>query len=283
MTTDRPKRGRLWIPIALLAVIAGAEYARRSLPREGALRITLVRRTEVAPGIELVETELRRGEHDAGRLVAVYAAPDRVEPKIIFNRARRALAAIAPSAALVVNGGYFTPERKPTGLLVTSGRTLHPLVPKGGAAGSGVFVLEENRARLLPRAQAKGRDFSRARFAIQAGPRLIEPDGKDGIHSDDGARANRTAIGADGKGRIALVVTHAGAKSPSGTTSGPTLFELQRLLGTDGLGRIAPELALRFALNLDGGPSTGLHVPSESMDLPERSPVHSVITLRVKP
>jgi exopolysaccharide biosynthesis protein len=78
-------------------------------------------------------------------------------------------------------------------------------------------------------------------------------------------------IGADAKNRVVIAVI----VGPGGWATGPTLFELQQLLRRD--------LGLAFALNLDGGPSTGMYLRGEpAIEVPESAPVHSVLAWRTK-
>lgn len=235
-------------------------------------------RVELAEGTELVRADLERGQRAAGQLVAVYASLDRVRPRLRLNPDRLPLTDLAKRALLVTNAGFFTEEWRATGLLVSAGETLSPFVAQAGSAGSGVLLVRDNRIRLLERDAAAAEAFDGALLAIQAGPRVIEPGGHPGIRSDDGARANRTVIGADAWGRLVLVVVYQG---DGGRRFGPSLFELMELLGPRGLGRISKELALDLALNLDGGTSTGLALrsPDYKADLPEQNRVYSVLSL----
>jgi len=150
---------------------------------------------------------------------------------------------------VAVNGGFFAPNLEPSGLLL-SGGSLLGRARSGG--GSGVLAVAEQRARLLKRGEAlpEGADF-----AVQCGPRLIEPGGALGIHSDDGQRAARTAACIREAGReLDLVVTlrkgHLGG--------GPGLLQLAQWLA----GPLAPGDAsgCEAALNLDGRPSTDVVV-----------------------
>src|SRR5262249_41118399 len=91
-----------------------------------------------------------------------------------------------------------------------------------------------------------------AEFAVQNSPRLLENDGKIGIRTDDGKRAARTVVCTQG-GTLHLLVALAWAGE------GPTLLEMARLLAEDPL---RGGLGCRAALNLDGGPSTGIWLPT---------------------
>lgn len=272
------RRGfRLGFGLGLLgAVLALAWLTGDPGAADASIALVDVRRDRGPSGLEVVRARLEHGARDRGALVAVYADLATYRPRIALNPGRRPLEAWLEDAEVVANAGYFTRERRPTGLLASAGELLHPFVPEAGAAGSGVLLVEDGEARLLERDAVGARDFASVELAIQAGPRIIEPDGSPGIWSDDGMRANRTVLGIDGTGRLVVAVVHA---DDAGLARGPSLFELQNALGPEGLGRIAPELALRAALNLDGGPSSGLFARAPRIALPAASRVVSVLTL----
>lgn len=248
----------------------------------GPLHLAEVERLELSPGFEVVRAGVRRQNHRAGRLVAVFADLQHAQASLLLNAAQAKLHELAPGAKVVANAGYFTEAFKPTGLLVSEGKTLSGFVAEAGAAGSGVLLVQDRQVSLLAKEAVGARDFAAAELAIQAGPRIIEVGAKPGIHSDDGARANRTVIGADQRGRLALVLIH---NADGGRAAGPTLHEMMGLLRQEGLGAVAPELALDFALNLDGGPSTGLSLRDEDhpTELPEAHRVLSVLALQARP
>jgi hypothetical protein len=150
---------------------------------------------------------------------------------------------------VAVNGGFFAPNLEPSGLLLSGGSLL---ARERSGGGSGVLAVAKQQARLLKRGEAlpEGADF-----AVQCGPRLIEPGGALGIRSDDGQRAARTAVCIREAGReLDLIVTlrqgHLGG--------GPSLLQLAQWLA----GPLAPgePSGCEAALNLDGGPSTGVVV-----------------------
>lgn len=272
-------------PRAVLLLLAAAVvvllqlFGNLGTTAKGSLHLSKAQVKRQIPGLLMVSAGVRRKSQRAGRLVAFFADPRVVDVGLALNEQRAALNKIAEDRDVVVNAGYFTEQFRPTGLLVSAGETLSRFVSGAGAAGSGVLVVQDKAVSLLDRDLVGERSFEEAEIAIQAGPRIIEIGGRPGIHSDDGARANRTIVGADQRGRLALVVIY---NADGGRAAGPTLYELMSLLGPDGLGAIDEELALDFALNHDGGPSTGISVrPAPlSLDLSERHPVLSVITLK---
>jgi uncharacterized protein YigE (DUF2233 family) len=113
-------------------------------------------------------------------------------------------------AELVVNGGFFDPQGKPVGLVMSE-----LAMPDG------------------------------ARFAVQCRPRLVV-NGAPNVKSDDGHRSERTALCLRDGGKAIDVVIVKGATSES---PGPSLFALGKYLAQRGC---------EGALNLDGGPSTGV-------------------------
>lgn len=151
-----------------------------------------------------------------------------------------------------VNGGFFDPQLEASGLLVSEGATL-ARERRGG--GSGVLAIAKGRAQLVARGAPLPAETD---FAVQCGPRLIEPDGAIGVRSDDGKRAARTAacIRREGRELDLVVVT---SKEQLG--SGPGLLQLARWLAEP---MAAGETSgCDAALNLDGGPSTGLFVAEQ--------------------
>jgi hypothetical protein len=271
-------KARLLLLLFVAALLPAVVLVERELADRHPIRISRIVRTPIADGVEMIEGELQRGDDDGGRLVALYFDPQETKPMLLLNDKQASLADLAPEALVVINAGFFTKERRPTGLLVSEGHVLSPFVAQAGGAGSGVFLVEGGHAHLIERDKLSRKSYDHVELGIQAGPRIIEPTGGYGILSDDGARANRTVIGVNEEGRMIIAVV----LGPSGWPTGPTLFELQHLLGPGGLGLHASQLAFRMALNLDGGPSTGLHVRAAAhrFDAPESAPVHSVLALR---
>jgi uncharacterized protein YigE (DUF2233 family) len=108
----------------------------------------------------------------------------------------------------------------------------------------GVFSIDEDRASLVATEDADGGAFA-PRFAVQCRPRLVV-DSRVNIKGDDGKRAARTALCARESGTVVDVVV---ARDRADRTYGPSLFALAQHLAAAGC---------ESALNLDGGPSTGI-------------------------
>ncbi len=140
-----------------------------------------------------------------------------------------------------VNGGYFHPDRRPLGLVVSDGVRLHRM--ERSKLLSGLLVVTPQRAMLLRRTEY--REGRNTREALQAGPFLVDR-GKAVAGLNETKAAERTVVLADRRGVCALL-----------TTDSITLADLGRLLATPDL---FPGLVIERALNLDGGSSTALWV-----------------------
>lgn len=160
---------------------------------------------------------------------------------IALAKGGASLESLLPQGALAaVNGGYFEPDFRPTTWLVDEGVEL---APKAETSKGGVLALGPDGLYVGPVA---GLGFA-PKLAVQSFPLVVEAEGKSGVYRDDGRRAARTIACLAG-GTLHFIVIAA----PRG--DGPTLFETAALLR-------APSPAgfgCRRALNLDGGPSSGV-------------------------
>ena len=141
---------------------------------------------------------------------------------------------------IAVNGGFFDPSAKPLGLAMSKGIVLSRL---STAMSGGVVTFDGERARLFASEGFTAPEGTR--FAIQCKPRLVV-DGAPNVKSDDGQRSERTALCLRDEGRTLDVVV---VREASGAATGPSLYALGRFLARRGC---------EGALNLDGGPSTGI-------------------------
>ena len=167
----------------------------------------------------------------------VLSNPDRSSEKQLdqWGREQKALA--------VCNGGYFEMgDRSPSGLEIADG------VRSGEFRNAGVFggglIVRDGRAELVW--DTEFRDDAKITAMLQCSPWLVS-DGKPWTPppADKPEPKNaRTFILTDGAGHWAI-----------GTAQNVGLGELARLLATPGT---IPEFPVKRALNLDGGPSTGL-------------------------
>lgn len=163
-----------------------------------------------------------------------------------------------------INGGYFTQEFTPAGLLVVDGHAISPRSDEAVLSGC-IFINASCKLSLLTRDD----DWTGATSARQAGPFLIDPGGTVGIKpSEHPAFARRSLIMRSNSGSIALVAT-----------SDASLYDLARCLhdhaqgfGVEGVERV---------LNLDGGPSTALCIAGrkEPVVFAEKASVRDILVV----
>jgi len=146
-------------------------------------------------------------------------------------------------ALAVCNGGYFeVGKREPSGLEIAGGVRSGRWVNRGEYGGS--LIVKNGKAELIW--DTEFHDDPTITEMVQCSPWLVS-DGKPWSPPSDGKpepKNARTFILTDGSGHWAM-----------GTVENVGLQELGRLLTTPGA---IPEFQVKRALNLDGGPSTGL-------------------------
>lgn len=137
-----------------------------------------------------------------------------------------------------VNGGFFTPQFTPMGLMIADGQ-------KTGAWQSNPLltgaVVVHHSPRLLWNAEIRTRE---ARALLQAGPRLVDA-GRPVSGLERVKHTTRTFIATDGDHRWVL-----------GLARGVSLGELADILATP---RLLPGFPVHRALNLDGGRSSAIY------------------------
>jgi uncharacterized protein YigE (DUF2233 family) len=143
-----------------------------------------------------------------------------------------------------VNGGYFDPQDAPVGLLISEGKLIAPF--RKARLLSGVLVAGKGRVELLRASEYSPRKTTTA--ALQCGPFLV--DGGSPVAGLNNSRpARRTFVLTGGPDRTAL-----------GFSSSVTLAQLGDILATP---RLAPDLRVQRALNLDGGSSSAFWFAGE--------------------
>jgi hypothetical protein len=170
-------------------------------------------------------------------------------------------------ADVVVNGGYFRTGQDvflPDGLIVVGGKAM------GESYGeyAGMFAVGEGGPELRRLSERPYDPQEPLRAALQSFPILIRPGGSAGFpeSADDGIAARRTVIGQDRRGRILFLLADRGHF---------TLRALSLFLESSNLG-------LDIAMNLDGGPSSGMLIRQPWEILPARYVLPIVITATVK-
>lgn len=145
---------------------------------------------------------------------------------------------------LALNGGFFEIGRDyshtPSGLIF-AGNTLHGPVTSHG--GSGIFCITQATPSIIwTKDSINPAEYT---LALQSGPVIVEPGGRQGVYGNSYRRCSRSAIGiAEGKVVFAVIEGNNG--------SGLSLYEFAEFLRSDPIGCDA-------ALNLDGGSSTQVH------------------------
>ena len=154
-----------------------------------------------------------------------------------------ATAAEKRGALAAVNGGYFHADRRPLGLVVRQGKTLHGF--ERAKLLSGIISVRDGKVSIQRAGSFKSAGVQEA---LQAGPFLVE-NGQPIVGLNDTRSAARTVVFTDSGGRAGFLITNRG-----------TLAETAALLATPGL---LEGSKIKIALNLDGGSSTAMWVRSD--------------------
>lgn len=161
-----------------------------------------------------------------------------------WNTAQEAAATYGGLAA--INGGFFTPEGKPLGLLVETGSRRGHL--NRSSLGAGVFVSNKSQAAIIRReTYQKTAGSWNAYNLLQTGPMLAENFRRISGLSKKSSRP-RSFIAWDGKNHWAI-----------GYTSECTLAQLAKALA----GKSPAGFKIETAVNLDGGRSSDLWVGNQ--------------------
>lgn len=142
-----------------------------------------------------------------------------------------------PDAALVINGVYFNDDERPTGFAAIAGASIGTVPFDQDKSGMMVF---SPKFRIVATKTA-ALHLNDLADAAQSYPFFLI-DGQPAISADSGQLARRTFIGQDADDRIYI-----GAVADADVS----LYELMQALQRTGI-------AWGHALNLDGGPSTGI-------------------------
>jgi uncharacterized protein YigE (DUF2233 family) len=161
-----------------------------------------------------------------------------------------------------VNGGYFDPQNAPVGLLISDGKLIAPF--RKARLLSGVLVVTKGRVELLRSAEYSSRKGATA--ALQCGPFLVD-GGQPVAGLNDTRSARRTFFLTGGSDRAAV-----------GFSSSVTLAELGDILAT---ARMAGDLKVQRALNLDGGSSSAFWFAGERgvVSIPEQKAVRDFVVV----
>jgi uncharacterized protein YigE (DUF2233 family) len=179
----------------------------------------------------------------SSRLWLARLDPARAQLRVLYDRANPRLVRewfAGGKFLLAVNAGYFTEDYTATGLIISDGARSGQSYTGFG----GMLAVQASKTRVRWLVTEPYSANEPLRQAVQAFPMLVHSGGKPGIAEDDGKLARRTVVGQDRQGRIVFV---------SSPESFFTLKALSMFLA-------ASDLQLDTALNLDGGPSSGMLV-----------------------
>ncbi len=161
-------------------------------------------------------------------------------------------------AIIAINGGYFDQKFNTLGLLQVAGVTLQPVSDKKPL--SGIVAINQQGVLTLG---LRDVDLTQQQYAIQAGPYIIDPGGVLGVQPT-AARAPRTIIAINAQRDLVLII----AKAFTLHEVANFMLSQTELLGGSPIER---------ALNLDGGPSTGMSCSLPGWDLNERGPIRNAL------
>ncbi len=171
----------------------------------------------------------------------------------------------AGGAVAGANGGFFnrTPF-EPVGLMISEGRLIGRFDPQSWMKG--ILVVRGTKLAFEAAETFKTDEVGTISGAIQSGPWLVR-EGRAETDNSRGTPAPRTFIGHDGKGRWFL-----------GVSTDCSLHHLATFLRSD---EVRAVIDVQSALNLDGGPSTGLWVRRAQRDFyrQEKSAVRNYLAV----
>ena len=139
-----------------------------------------------------------------------------------------------------VNGGFFSPNFEPLGLMIAKGRRSGSWQANKLLTGS--LAVSQGTPRLVW--NAEGRHEASASDFLQAGPRLV-----------DGGRA-MTSLDATKHAARTFTATNGAHLWAIGVVRSTSLAELGRMLASR---ELIPGFAISRALNFDGGRSSAIH------------------------
>jgi hypothetical protein len=221
---------------------------------------------QLQPGLQRRTLEIKKDGVHLESLFVLRLQPDHFQFGVAYNPQGLTLERwqAHTGALIVVNGGYFRLEDEiyiPNGLTVVDGLA----IGESYSAFGGMLAVTEYGPELRWLAQQPFDPHERLQAALQSFPILVKPGGQLGFPAEheDHISARRTVIAQDTQGRILLMV------APQGNL---TLHQLSDYLSN-------ADLEIDIAINLDGGPSSGIHLSDPLVKIPAVSPLPVVITV----
>ncbi len=204
---------------------------------------TMTQWQELSHGLDFLQRYVQVGQTDD------WVTTVRFDPRTVSVRVRYAPATPhsvrewydALNVDVVINAGFFTPEKRAAGLIISDGKRYGQTYKGFG----GMFSMRGATPSLQWLARQPYVNDQRITQAVQSFPMLIVNGQIVPNLPDDGNRSRRSFIGVDRQGRVVLGVCQSAVW---------TMTDLAKYLANN------PFLGLVAALNLDGGTSTGLWV-----------------------
>jgi uncharacterized protein YigE (DUF2233 family) len=153
-------------------------------------------------------------------------------------------------ALLAINASFFDLDMEsrlsPVGMLVVGGREINAFdAAKAKNPLTGILYRRDGKLGIMPASQYRPDD--RFEAAVQTGPLVVDPGGRNGIYRNNFDRQNRSAVCIQGDGRPVIVQV----------SGGLSLYEVGEMLSSPDAGG---GLGCERAINLDGGPSSQISV-----------------------
>ncbi len=206
---------------------------------------------DAAPGLRVHRAVVRLADGTSGPWITLRVSVPSVRFGVVRAPGDRLGNALGGPVRAAVVGGFFEQDRSPSGVLEAAGTIHGQHRPQGG---SGLLLVKDGIASVLASSVASTR-WAGAMIAVQSGPRLVEPGPVVGIRSDRGDRyARAAACVRDGGATLDFVVTW----SQQDPLRGPGLLSFALALA--GPSPAGDASGCETAVNLDGGPSAGLHL-----------------------
>ena len=233
-----------------LIVLTGAGCQKKQTVKE----VPMVSWEVVSDGVERIELPLRKAS--STHVIAYAYDPEKFSFEFAYSTSAKTIASWMPeypNAKAILNGVYFHEDYTPSG----------DLIDEGVRTTNRAFDLDKSLYLVLDPAFGFATTSGPFLEAGQSYPVLVR-DGAAAVLSDSGKTARRTFAGIRNDGKAVFGVLDEAEIS---------LFEFSNELART-------ELDLKTALNLDGGPSTGMMVrePDESINSIFPVPVVIVIS-----
>jgi len=162
---------------------------------------------------------------------------------------------------ILINGGFFNENNEPTGYFVEDGNVISS--KKYDYSKSGSLVIQNGIIDVVDTEHEELPTVDLEVSILQSFPLLIKPGGQPGIQEDSNKLARRTVIAKNFNGEILIIIVD------------QTPISLHRLMDV----LLNSDLNIDIAMNLDGGPSSGILLAEPLEKIPAISPLPVVITV----